>query len=102
MHGPWEETDNGSAVGAEVRGSEIRRVALAVPGLCCCNGADHVSRALETMQGVCDCEIDVLTRSVHVGYEGARCAVVDLIATVQRVGYQVDDVQTAGVDGSTQ
>ncbi|GMU21693.1 MAG: hypothetical protein AMXMBFR13_17830 [Phycisphaerae bacterium] len=101
MRGPSGETGNPAAFDAEFRAPGIGRATLTMPGLCCGDGAGHVSRALENLSGVCKCEADVLTRSVHVAYDGARCALVDLIDTVQRVGYQVDHVHSVGADGST-
>lgn len=100
MHVPQEEPDNRSTTAAEGRILQVHRVALTVPGLCRCEGADNVGRVLNTVRGVCGCEADVPTRSVHVAYDGARCALVDLIAAVQRVGYQVDDVHISRADGS--
>lgn len=99
MRGPGGDPDTPSIVGPEIRGSDIHRVALTMPGLCCGDGAGQVNRALENMKGVCECEADFQTRSVRVAYDGARCALVDLIAAIQRVGYQVDKVHATEANG---
>lgn len=69
--------------------SSIRHAVLSLPGLCCCTCAEHVECSLRALQGVWGCRTDLLTRCARVEYDSARCGLTDLVAAIQRAGYQV-------------
>lgn len=80
-----------------VTSQSIRRVVLSTPGLCCCTCADHAECALRALQGVWACQTDMLTRCMHVEYDSARCGLTDLVAAIQRAGYQVESALATGL-----
>ncbi len=69
---------------------------FSLPGLCCPTCVEHVDCTLRAIQGVSGCRTDVRSRCTRVDYDGARCGLTELIAAINRVGYQVEKVLDTG------
>ncbi len=70
-------------------------------GMCCECCVEHICRSLRAISGVRGVDIDVLSRTARVDHDERLCKTTDLVLAIQRVGYQVYDVEpVAAVRGS--
>ena len=68
---------------------------LRVGGMDCASCAASVERALKELEGVQDVQVDVVGGRVRVGYAEGKVARGDLSGAIRRVGYRVEDDETA-------
>lgn len=65
-------------------------VLLRVSGMSCDSCVQHLTRSLESTEGVHSVQVDLLARTARVEHDETVCRPTDLIAAVRRVGYHVD------------
>ncbi len=68
----------------------MRTLVLTVSGMSCDGCVEHLTRSIDSTEGVTGVHVDLMSRTARVEYDDAICKPSDLINAVRRVGYQVD------------
>lgn len=68
----------------------MRTLVLTVSGMSCDGCVEHLTRSLESVEGVRNVQVDLMSRTARVEHDDTVCQPSDLVAAVRRVGYQVD------------
>ncbi|HBT46631.1 MAG TPA: heavy metal translocating P-type ATPase [Peptococcaceae bacterium] len=67
----------------------IRRISLPVEGMSCASCVAKVEKALKNIPGVQAVQVNLLTRKATVEYNPREVSVMDLVKTIQELGYNV-------------
>jgi len=73
----------------------MRTLIMNVNGMTCDNCVEHVQSSLNLIPGVIAVEVDLMARQARVIHDETACKPADLVAGVQRVGFQVDGFELA-------
>lgn len=69
-----------------------------VIGMSCASCQAHVDHAVNKLDGVINCNVNLLTNSMEVEYDEKKIAVEDIIKAVQKVGYDANVKQVSKND----
>lgn len=69
-----------------------------VIGMSCASCQAHVDHAINKLDGVINCNVNLLTNSMEVEYDENKISVEDIIKTVQKVGYDANVKQVSKND----
>ena len=73
----------------------MQTLILDIQGMHCQNCAEKVVRALKLLPGVAEAQVDATSRSGRVELDEQQCRPADVVAAVQRAGFQVSGFRTS-------
>ncbi len=68
----------------------MKALVLNIYGMACDNCAEHIEQRLMLVPGVSAAHVDLMSKTARVQYNESQCAPPQMIACVERTGYQVD------------
>jgi copper chaperone CopZ len=72
-----------------VRSSGLRVATIPVEGMACLSCAASIKRAVKTIEGVSDAEVDLVRRSLRVSYPPGRTLLLDRVTkAIDGLGYK--------------
>lgn len=83
MYSAWTNSVDGEVAG-------MKTLVLKISGMTCDHCVQAVSRNLQLTPGVRGASVDLLSHSARVEMNDETCSLNDVVASVQRAGFQVD------------